>query len=152
MKSLRDKEAEGKIADLMTRDANATDKNGQHVADTFHLADFFIDNTEPRFIEEGTAGDEKLRKPNPDWIAPDELGRLSDILTRARIQRPRPNEKAMFHAFGAQMRSSCLSRQVGAALMDERGDIVATGTNEVPRAGGGVYGDVFEIALMLIRT
>ncbi|MBS0251631.1 MAG: hypothetical protein JSR78_11280, partial [Proteobacteria bacterium] len=138
-----EKEGEGKIADLMTRDANATDKNGQHVADTFHLADFFIDNTEPRFIEERAEGDQKLKKPNPDWVAPDELGRLSDILTRSRIQRPRPNEKAMFHAYGAQMRSSCLSRQVGAALMDERGDIVATGTNEVPRAGGGVYGDVF---------
>lgn len=27
--------------------------------------------------------------------------------------------------------------------MDSKGDIVATGSNEVPRAGGGVYGDIF---------
>lgn len=130
-----------KLGDFIGRDANAKEKHGQHVADTFHLADFFIDNTEQRFIEAGD-GEVSLHS-NPEWTALDELARLVDILTHARVQRPRPNEKAMFHAFGAQMRSSCLSRQVGAALMDERGDIVATGTNEVPRAGGGVYGDVF---------
>ncbi|TDN77703.1 deaminase [Stakelama pacifica] len=50
----------------------------------------------------------------------------------------------MYHAHGARMRSSCLSRQVGAALLDQKGNILATGTNEVPRAGGGVYGGAFE--------
>ena len=50
----------------------------------------------------------------------------------------------MFHAHGARMRSSCLSRQVGAALLDRGGNLLATGTNEVPRAGGGVYGGVFD--------
>jgi len=47
----------------------------------------------------------------------------------------------MHTAYSAQLQSSCLSRQVGAALVDERGNIVATGTNEVPKAGGGVYGE-----------
>ena len=46
----------------------------------------------------------------------------------------------MFHAYGAQMTSACLSRQVGAALIDKSGNLVSTGTNEVPSAGGGVYG------------
>jgi deoxycytidylate deaminase len=46
----------------------------------------------------------------------------------------------MFHAYGARMQSSCLSRQVGAALIDSSGSLISTGTNEVPRAGGGVYG------------
>ncbi len=32
-------------------------------------------------------------------------------------------------------------RQVGAALVDAEGNILATGTNEAPRAGGGVYGE-----------
>ncbi|WP_431101057.1 deaminase [Roseateles noduli] len=49
----------------------------------------------------------------------------------------------MYHAAGAKMRSACLSRQVGAALTDQRGNVIATGTNEVPRAGGGVYGGEF---------
>lgn len=37
-----------------------------------------------------------------------------------------------------------MSRQVGAAILDHNGNVLATGTNEVPRAGGGVYGSTFE--------
>ena len=44
----------------------------------------------------------------------------------------------MYHAHTAALRSSCLSRQVGAALEVDR-KIIATGTNEVPKFGGGVY-------------
>lgn len=51
----------------------------------------------------------------------------------------------MHYAMTAQIRSGCLSRQVGAALVDKDGDIIATGTNEAPRSGGGVYGKSFEI-------
>jgi deoxycytidylate deaminase len=47
----------------------------------------------------------------------------------------------MHAAYAAQTQSACLSRQVGAALIDKHGNIVSTGTNEVPRAGGGVYGE-----------
>jgi deoxycytidylate deaminase len=50
----------------------------------------------------------------------------------------------MYEAYGAAMRSACLSRQVGAALLDPEGIVIATGTNEVPRAGGGVYGVSFD--------
>ncbi len=53
--------------------------------------------------------------------------------------RPTPAESAMYAAYGAQLRSSCLSRQVGAALVDATGTVVSTGTNEAPCAGGGVY-------------
>ena len=42
------------------------------------------------------------------------------------------------------MQSACLSRQVGAALVDSNGNVVATGTNEVPQAGGGLYGERFD--------
>jgi deoxycytidylate deaminase len=50
-------------------------------------------------------------------------------------------ESAMYHASSAQMQSACLSRQVGAAVVDSGGNVVATGSNEVPKAGGGVYGE-----------
>jgi len=50
----------------------------------------------------------------------------------------------MHHAYSAQMQSACLSKQVGAAVVDANGNVVATGTNEVPKAGGGVYGESFE--------
>jgi deoxycytidylate deaminase len=125
------------IKEFMKRDENASENWGQKVVDTFHLADFFVDNTPDRFTEDKTE--------NKDWVVNDKLGRLLDILTGKKIVRPFPSETGMFHAAGAQLRSACLSRQVGAALTDKAGNLIATGTNEVPKAGGGVYGDGFEV-------
>jgi deoxycytidylate deaminase/dephospho-CoA kinase len=130
----RDSSAD-EIQKFMERDENAPEAHGQKVADTFHLSDYFVDNTVSRFKKIATKSEE-----NPEWDIPDQLGRLVDILTHRRIVRPLPGETGMFHAYGARMRSSCLSRQVGAALVDYSGTLIATGTNEVPRAGGGVYG------------
>jgi deoxycytidylate deaminase len=123
------------ISAFMTRDADADQKHGQHVADAFHLADYFIDNTEDR-------GD--VRTSNPSWDVVDNLSRLVKIVTHAELVRPTVAETAMYHAFSAQMQSACLSRQVGAAVVDMNGNVLATGTNEVPKAGGGVYGESFE--------
>ena len=106
-------------------------------SDAFHLSDFFLDNTESRFI----ADDET--QPNRAWNINDNLGRLIRLVTHRRIERPTIDETAMFAAWGAGMRSSCLSRQVGAAILNARGNVIATGTNEVPKAGGGVYGTEF---------
>ena len=50
----------------------------------------------------------------------------------------------MYHAHAAALQSSCLSRQVGAALMAPDGTVVATGTNDVPKFGGGVYNEESE--------
>lgn len=126
------------IDELMHRDEKADQKHGQQVADTFHLSDFFIDNTPSRFL----SGVGQHKRANPKWMVIEELGRLVDILTHTKVVRPRLNETAMFHAYGARMQSACLSRQVGAALVDSQGNVIATGTNEVPRAGGGLYGSV----------
>lgn len=135
---------EAQIEEFMLRDEDDVDKpHGQKVTDTFHLSDFFVDNTPPRMIEEGNGSIE-----NPAWNVADQLGRLIDILTHAKLVRPLPNETGMFHAYGAGMRSACLSRQVGAALVDASGNVVATGTNEVPRAGGGVYGGGFRMDVL----
>jgi deoxycytidylate deaminase len=73
----------------------------------------------------------------------EDLGRLVDIISHARVVRPTIAETAMHHAYSAKLRSSCMSKQVGAALVDRSGNVVATGTNEVPKAGGGVYGESF---------
>lgn len=128
--SLRD------IRELMKRDEDASQGWGQKVSKTFHMADFFIDNTPDRFLKDG--------KENPTWVVSDRLGRLLDILRGEKVVRPMPSETGMFHAAGAQYRSACLSRQVGAALTDAKGNLIATGTNEVPKSGGGVYGGDFE--------
>jgi cytidine deaminase len=45
----------------------------------------------------------------------------------------------MFHAQAAALRSAALGRQVGATIATRTGDVVAVGTNEVPKAGGGLY-------------
>ena len=122
------------IKRFMQRDENAPEDYGQKVSEAFHLSDYFVDNTVERFIQN--------KEASPDWDLTDKLGRLVDILTRNKIIRPWPSETGMFHAYGARMQSSCLSRQVGAALLDQCGALIATGTNEVPRAGGGVYGGI----------
>ncbi len=129
----------GKAAamEFMKRDSRAPELHGQRVSEAFHLADFFVDNTASRFKPGGTTA------PNPKWDVNEKLSRLIRILTHSRIVRPTVDETAMYHAHGAQMRSACLSRQVGAALVDREGNVVATGTNEVPQASGGVYGTGF---------
>ena len=45
----------------------------------------------------------------------------------------------MFLAFATATRSGELGRQVGAVLVDQRGDVLALGSNDVPRRGGGCY-------------
>ena len=118
---------------FMDRDAKADVKWGQKVADTFHLSDFFVDNTTERFLAN--------RESNPHWDVNEKLSRLIKIVTHSEVVRPDIEETAMHHANGAMMQSACLSRQVGAALIDREGNLIATGTNEVPKAGGGVYGE-----------
>jgi deoxycytidylate deaminase len=124
---------ESAIRAFMKRDSKAKEIHGQRVADTFHLSDFFVDNSAERFI--GT------RDPNPEWEISEKLSRLIKIVTHAEVVRPEVEETAMYHAYTAMMQSACLSRQVGAALVDGNGNLIATGTNEVPQAGGGVYGE-----------
>lgn len=119
------------ITKFMRRDAKSDSKHGQRVADAFHLAHFFLDNTEDREVD---------GSPNPEWRLVEQLTRLKKILTHHEVVRPDFTETAMFAAQGAQLRSACLSRQVGASIVDRKGNVVALGTNEVPRAGGGVYG------------
>jgi len=123
---------------FMRRDAKAVEKHGQRVSDAFHLSDFFVDNTAQRILDDGIT-------PNPDWEVTEELQRLTRLITHASVVRPTIAETAMHAAAGAGMRSACLSRQVGAALVDGDGNVIATGTNEVPKAGGGVYGEGFDV-------
>lgn len=114
---------------FIERDADDEDvPYGQHVTKAFFEADFFVDNTQL------DPADEKQLLDEP-------LARLVSIVAHDRLIRPTMEETAMHHAHSARVRSACLSRQVGAALVDSDGTVVATGANEVPRAGGGVYGE-----------
>lgn len=96
------------------------EKYGQRVGRTFPLADFFV-TTEPR-----PALDAQLK-------------RLVRLTFADPYISPTRDEQGMFFAQAAALRSLDLSRQVGAAILSEDGDILSTGCNEVPKFGGGLY-------------
>lgn len=106
-------------------DAEESDRFGQNVRGTFPLADFFVDVSSRE-------------------AATVELRRFLRAVFGYQFASPTPDEYAMFHAAAAAVRSADLSRQVGAAVATDRGDIVAVGCNEVPAFGGGAYwhGDI----------
>ena len=95
-------------------------KFGQRLRKTFEMANIFIDVSESAKLSE-------------------QVGRTLNILFGDTFQTPNRDEYCMFHACAAALRSAELGRQVGAAIANDRGDILALGTNEVPRAGGGLY-------------
>jgi len=125
-----------KVRAFLDRDEDAPEKFGQHVSDTFQESDFFVDNSEDAGEDLSITG------------MNDQLRRFVELTTQSKIVRPTISETAMHHARSAQMRSACLSRQVGAAVVDGAGNIVATGSNDVPRAGGGLYGESFAIDVL----
>lgn len=108
---------------LVDRDSGEESANGQTVRDTFPQSDFFLR------VEEGT--DSQLER---------RVERFLHLILGTRIITPTPAETAMYAASSAAGNSACLSRQVGAAIASEDGEVLAVGWNDVPRAGGGLYG------------
>jgi len=107
------------VSALIERDSlDASDPLGQRVRETFVLADYFL------------GADDDLRA---------DVGRLVGLLFGKPFITPTPAEVAMYLAHGASLRSADPGRQVGAVITTERGDVLAVGANEVPRAGGGEY-------------
>jgi len=104
---------------LIERDENENDKLGQHMRDAFHLSDAFVN------IDSDDLNDQ--------------IGRILDLIFAKPCVTPTKDEYAMFLAFAAAMRSADLSRQVGAVIMSTYGEIIATGANDVPCYGGGLY-------------
>lgn len=115
------------VVQYMDRDEKDQDNSyGQQVRDAFFLADFFIDNNADT--------PEGLRLMRG-------IQRFIDLVMGSDLVRPTKHEIGMFHAHAAALQSSCLSRQVGAALLTNDGRLISTGTNDVPRFGGGVYSE-----------
>lgn len=91
---------------------------GQNVRETFPEGDVFIDCTEIQRARE-------------------QITRFIELLFSNPYVTPTIDEYGLFHAKAAALRSADLSRQVGAVIMTDDGEIIAAGCNEVPRAGGG---------------
>lgn len=105
-----------KLIDRDEQEAGVDDL-GQNVRETFPQCDVFLDATDK------------------DSLA-HQVRRFIQILFRHPHRTPTKAENALFHAQAAALRSADLSRQVGAVITHESGELIATGCNEVPKAGG----------------
>lgn len=76
---------------------------------------------------------------NTDGKLSQSIERFIDILFNHPFHTPTIDERNMFIAKGIALRSSDLSRQVGAVICNQSGDVIATGCNDVPKFGGGLY-------------
>jgi deoxycytidylate deaminase len=114
-------EASNDARDLVAQDANEIlDEHGQNVRDAFPLGDVFIDATSREKCEAM-------------------LRRFISLLFGSNEVTPTHDEYGMYIAKSASLRSSDLSRQVGASIFRPSGEIVSMGCNEVPKSGGGTY-------------
>ena len=90
----------------------------QDVRGTFPLADLFVSH------EDSIEGQAK---------------RFVELIFGEPFATPTLPEYLMYVATAAALRSCDLSRQVGAVIADDGGSIIATGCNDVPYPGGGIY-------------
>ncbi len=114
-----------KATKLIQKDEAETSENiknyGQDLRNTFPLGSYFIriDVTET-----------ELKK---------EVNKFIRTIFGDPFITPTKEELNMFMAKGISLRSSDLSRQVGAVICNDEGEVLSCGCNEVPRFGGGYY-------------
>lgn len=110
------------VEKIMDRDKQEEKEYGQKLIKTLQYADFFIRNNH-----------ENVNSLNK------QLGRYFDLIFGTKIVTPTKEEYAMYMAQSAALNSACLSRQIGAVITNKNGDIISTGCNDAPKAGGGLY-------------
>ena len=110
------------IYDLIDQDSGEELDYGQTVRKTFPEADFFLR------IDKDTDAQVNVK-----------VLRFLNFILGTRIVTPTRDETAMYMGASAAGNSACLSRQVGAAVTDESGTVLAVGWNDVPQAFGGLY-------------
>lgn len=110
------------LAKAMRIDEDDENKFGQKVAKTMELSDYFIRNN-------GDSIDDLSKS----------VERFLKIIFNVGVNTPTVDESSMYAAAAAASRSACLSRQVGAVIVNVDGEIIGTGTNDVPKFGGGLY-------------
>lgn len=102
---------------LIEDDEEEEDKPyGQRVGLVFHRGDFFVEQNDA------------LSK---------NIDRFVRLIFGAPFITPSRDEYGIFLAHAIALRSADLSRQVGAVVLSEDGDVISEGCNEVPLQGGG---------------
>lgn len=103
---------------LIERDLKSDGKDfRQNVHDAFPLSDAFVAATASTPIKEN-------------------VQRILETWFGHPFHTPTKDEYGMFLAKAASSRSADLSRQVGAAILTDNGEVLAVGCNEVPHANG----------------
>ncbi|MCU1485753.1 MAG: CMP/dCMP deaminase zinc-binding protein [Actinomycetia bacterium] len=90
-----------------------------NIPKVFQYGDLFLDSSDPKNGEH--------------------IDRFVDVIFGEPFITPTRDEIGMADAFSAALQSGNLARQVGAAICTDDGDLIAMGTNDVPKPGGGVY-------------
>ena len=108
----------------MKRDYEEETREGQKVSKIAHQANYFVRNSSDL--------KDNLKAP---------VDRLLEAIFGTKLHTPTGDEKGMMEASSAAVRSACLSRQVGAAIYTDRGELIGVGCNDVPQAGGGLYAE-----------
>lgn len=104
------------------KDSGKNEKNyGQHVTDSFRMADIIILNN-----DDFEAENDKYNKFK------DIIKEKIDIISKKAPFRPASPETFMTMAYAASLMSSCLKRKVGAIIVDCCGNVFSSGCNEVP--------------------
>lgn len=108
--------------EIIQQDENERDEvHGQRVGRIFHDADFIVSlDTEHNSIDQ-------------------QVERFCELIFSSNKISPTKIEYGMFAAKAAALKTLDLARQVGAAVFTEDAEILALGSNEVPRGNGGVY-------------
>ncbi len=117
------------IDSIFERDEYELDTHGQKVRDTAYLSDFFIRNASDNTVSVEVT-----------------IRRYLEIIFGVKIHSPTNDESGMAKAFGAAANSACMSRQVGASVYDRDGKLLATGCNDVPKFGGGIYSETADLS------
>lgn len=107
---------------LIARDRNESNTHGQKLEKVLHSSDFFI-NSDSKSLRDKTKT----------------IDRFIGLTHGENGITPTRHETGMYSAHIASLRSACLSRQVGAAIVNSEGLVIATGCNDVPKFGGGLY-------------
>lgn len=113
---------QSEIFELIDRDSGEEFGHGQTVRDTFPQADFFLR------VDADT-----------DTQVASRVERFLHLTLGTKVITPTYSETAMYLAASAAGNSACLSRQVGASLTDNTGNVISVGWNDVPKFGGNLY-------------
>lgn len=107
---------------ISDQDYDEGTEHGQSVKDTMSMADMFIRNDADNTVQ---------------LLAV--IGTYLDRIFEVGVSTPNSDETAMFAAASVATQSACLSRQVGAVIQNQHGELIGQGANDVPRFNGGLY-------------